>query len=123
MAHTHPPISPTHPTPPQCVRVSFKYFPLQGTVESLVINQQRKIFGETLLRSFCTLDDWVGLSMEDIRKLEKEVADAADLKLVSVKKAAAAISPSKAVAAESDKAASERAIAASASHHHLAATG
>lgn len=55
------------------VRVNFDYWGVQGKVERIIRDQQRQLFHSTLRQAFCLTDRWYGLTMEDIRKLEKEV--------------------------------------------------
>eukprot|EP00753_Platysulcus_tardus_P006595 PLAT14336.1.p2 GENE.PLAT14336.1~~PLAT14336.1.p2 ORF type:complete len:314 (-),score=145.00 PLAT14336.1:585-1505(-) len=57
------------------VRASFSYWLLQGKVESLIIDQQTKLFASTNQRVFTSIDDWAGLSMEDIREMERASAE------------------------------------------------
>lgn len=39
-------------------------------------NAQRKILLEGHRKCFCWLDEWFGLSMEDVRRMEDETAEA-----------------------------------------------
>ena len=65
-------------TPRMCcyklVRCKFNYFPIQGTVESKIVDSQRSLFRETLCQTYCTIDQWVHKTMADIRVIEGEVA-------------------------------------------------
>lgn len=72
-------------TPLMCayklVRADFKIFGLQSTGENLVINNQRTIFGQTLCHAVATIDKWVDMTPEDIRRIEDEVAAQANAQL------------------------------------------
>jgi len=46
----------------------------QGTVEGKIADAQRNLFRETLCQTACTLDQWMGKTMAEIRALESEVA-------------------------------------------------
>ena len=37
------------------------------------IGMESKLFTTTMRQSFCLIDDWFGLTMEDIRRMEAEV--------------------------------------------------
>ena len=56
------------------VRVTCTVFGLGGTVEGAVLGQQRGLFSTTHCKAFVTLDEWEGLSVDDIRRLEDEAA-------------------------------------------------
>lgn len=55
------------------VTVEFKWFGLQGRVESFIVNTMRSLFTKTHRQLFCLTDKWSGLTMEDIRRMEAEV--------------------------------------------------
>lgn len=57
----------------KAVRVNFDYWGVQGKVEKIIRDQQRQLFHSTLRQSMCLTDDWFGLTMEDIRRLEDAV--------------------------------------------------
>ena len=63
------------------VRANCAIFGFQTTVENAILGQQRNIFTQTLNKAFITIDDWHGMSMEDIRKMEDEVAKRANEQL------------------------------------------
>lgn len=42
----------------------------------MVQHAQRKVLLEGHRKAFCWLDEWYGLTMEDIRAMEKETAEA-----------------------------------------------
>jgi hypothetical protein len=60
------------------IKVNFAFWGFQGKVEDIIKNFQRKLFKTTLRQSFCLTDEWYGLNMEDIRRLEDEAKDALD---------------------------------------------
>ena len=60
------------------VRERFKWFGLQGRVESLIMSQEERLFRNFHRQLFCWMDEWYGLTMQDIRRLEAATAD--DLK-------------------------------------------
>ncbi|CAI5717121.1 hypothetical protein KXD40_007419 [Peronospora effusa] len=55
------------------VRINFDYWGVQGKAEKVIRDQQRQLFHNTLRQAQCLTDEWYGLSMEDIRRLEAEV--------------------------------------------------
>ncbi|TNM90256.1 phosphatidylinositol transfer protein beta isoform-like isoform X4 [Takifugu rubripes] len=54
------------------VTVKFKWWGLQTKVENLIHEQERRIFTNFHRQLFCTIDRWVELTMDDIRKMEAE---------------------------------------------------
>ena len=56
------------------VRVSCTVFGLGGTVENAVLGQQRGLFAATHNKAFVTIDEWIGATLDDIRRLEDEAA-------------------------------------------------
>jgi hypothetical protein len=56
------------------VRADFKYFGLQGKVEGGVLSSQRDLFAKTHAQAFTSQDEWIGLTMADVRRLEDEVS-------------------------------------------------
>ena len=64
-------------TPIMCayklVTVEFKWFGFQGRVEKFIQNSERRLFTTFHRQLFCWIDQWYGLTMADIRKLEDEV--------------------------------------------------
>lgn len=57
------------------VTADFKYFGLQTKVEKIIDNYEFKLFKQTLRQAFCLIDEWHGLTMEDIRRMESEVKE------------------------------------------------
>ncbi|KAE8886023.1 hypothetical protein PF005_g16587 [Phytophthora fragariae] len=55
------------------VRINFDYWGVQGKAEKIIRDQQRQLFHNTLRQAQCQTDEWYGLTMEDIRRLEAEV--------------------------------------------------
>uniref|UniRef100_A0A4X2KGC4 Phosphatidylinositol transfer protein N-terminal domain-containing protein n=1 Tax=Vombatus ursinus TaxID=29139 RepID=A0A4X2KGC4_VOMUR len=64
----HPP----HMCAYKLVTVKFRWWGLQGRVESFIHKQEKRLFTNFHRQLFCWLDQWVDLSMEDIRNLEEE---------------------------------------------------
>lgn len=58
------------------VTVEFKWFGLQGKVESFIQKTERRLFTKFHRQLFCWTDEWHGLTMADIRKLEDETKEA-----------------------------------------------
>ncbi|EIE90979.1 hypothetical protein G6F46_000807 [Rhizopus delemar] len=54
------------------VYIEFKWFGLQGKVESLIANSIKNLFTNFHRQLFCWTDKWFGLTIEDIRKMEEE---------------------------------------------------
>ncbi|XP_032803278.1 phosphatidylinositol transfer protein beta isoform-like [Petromyzon marinus] len=54
------------------VTVKFKWWGLQTKMESFIQKQERRIFTNFHRQLFCWIDRWVGLTMEDIRRMEEE---------------------------------------------------
>lgn len=57
----------------KAVRINFDYWGVQGKAEKTIRDQQRQLFHSTLRQAQCLTDDWYGLTMEDIRRLEQQV--------------------------------------------------
>jgi hypothetical protein len=57
------------------VTANFKYWGLQGTVEGMIERFQENLFRSTLRQAFCLVDEWYGLTMDDIRRMEHEAAE------------------------------------------------
>jgi len=55
------------------VREKFKWFGIQGRVESLIMSQEERLFRNFHRQLFCWMDEWYGLTMKDIRALEDNV--------------------------------------------------
>ncbi|KAF0046072.1 hypothetical protein F2P81_002601 [Scophthalmus maximus] len=54
------------------VTVKFRWWGLQTKVESFIHRQEKRIFTNFHRQLFCWIDKWVGLTMEDIRRMEEE---------------------------------------------------
>lgn len=67
---THAPVMTCY----KLVRAQFKYFGAQTKVENTIIKSQRDLFARTLGSSFCMIDEWNGLTIADIRRLEATAA-------------------------------------------------
>ncbi len=57
------------------VREKFKWFGLQGRVESLIMTQEERLFRNFHRQLFCWTDEWYGLTMKDIRELEAKAVE------------------------------------------------
>ncbi|KAG0558217.1 hypothetical protein KC19_10G012700 [Ceratodon purpureus] len=61
----------------KCVTVDVPYWGFGLRLEKFISkNAQRKILLECHRKCFCWLDEWFGLSMEDVRRMEDETAEA-----------------------------------------------
>uniref|UniRef100_A0A8C9Z9M2 Phosphatidylinositol transfer protein beta isoform n=1 Tax=Sander lucioperca TaxID=283035 RepID=A0A8C9Z9M2_SANLU len=54
------------------VTVKFRWWGLQTKVENFIHRQEKRIFTNFHRQLFCWIDRWVGLTMEDIRRMEEE---------------------------------------------------
>uniref|UniRef100_A0A8C5PXV8 Phosphatidylinositol transfer protein N-terminal domain-containing protein n=1 Tax=Leptobrachium leishanense TaxID=445787 RepID=A0A8C5PXV8_9ANUR len=54
------------------VTVKFRWWGLQGRVEKFIHKQERRLFTNFHRQLFCSLDRWVDLNMDDIRRMEDE---------------------------------------------------
>ncbi|XP_055355627.1 phosphatidylinositol transfer protein alpha isoform-like [Paramacrobiotus metropolitanus] len=65
-----------HVKPVMCcyklVTIEFKWFGLQNKVESWAHKAERKLFLNFHRQVFCWMDQWYGLTMDDIRRIEDE---------------------------------------------------
>lgn len=63
-------------TPVMCcyklVTVEFKWFGLQSKIESFIHKSERRLFTKFHRQVFCWMDNWHGLTLEDIRRIEDE---------------------------------------------------
>lgn len=57
------------------VREKFKWFGIQNRVESLIMTQEERLFRNFHRQLFCWMDEWYGLTMQDIRRLEAEAVE------------------------------------------------
>ncbi|XP_065570788.1 phosphatidylinositol transfer protein beta isoform-like isoform X3 [Artemia franciscana] len=60
------------------VTCEFKWFGLQNRVESFIMTQEKRLFTTFHRQVFCLLDQWHGMTMEDIRVLENQVQEELD---------------------------------------------
>ncbi|KAL2607534.1 hypothetical protein R1flu_026107 [Riccia fluitans] len=61
----------------KCVTVDVPYWGFGSRIEKFISkNAQRKILLEGHRKCFCWLDEWHGLTMEDVRRMEVETAEA-----------------------------------------------
>lgn len=56
------------------VSVEFKWFGLQTKIEKFIQTFERKLFSKFNRQLFCWIDEWHDLNMDDIRRIENEVA-------------------------------------------------
>jgi len=72
-------------TPLMCcyklVTAEFKMWGLQGKVESFLMKFERDLFFNFHRQVYCWLDEWFGMTMEDIRKIEDKTKQDLDEKL------------------------------------------
>jgi len=54
------------------VTCKFKWFGLQNRVENIIQTQEQRLFTTFHRQVFCWMDNWYGLTMDDIRALEDE---------------------------------------------------
>lgn len=52
--------------------VEFKWFGLQGKIEKFIQNTEKRLFTKFHKQLFCWIDQWYGLTMADIRRIEDE---------------------------------------------------
>lgn len=52
------------------VSIEFKWMGLQNKVEKYAMDTERRLFTNFHRQLFCTIDKWIELTMEDIRRLE-----------------------------------------------------
>ena len=50
----------------------FKYFGLQTLIDNIIRSQEIKVFTRTMRQLVCMMDEWDGLTMDDIRRMEDE---------------------------------------------------
>ncbi|XP_006812237.1 phosphatidylinositol transfer protein alpha isoform-like isoform X2 [Saccoglossus kowalevskii] len=69
-------------TPCMCayklVTVEFKWWGLQSRVEALILKTEQRIFTNFHRQLFCWIDNWHGLTMDDIRAIEEKTKDDLD---------------------------------------------
>ncbi|EUB57184.1 Phosphatidylinositol transfer protein alpha isoform [Echinococcus granulosus] len=54
------------------VTCNFRWFGIQGLVESYIAKTELRLFHTFHRQLFCNIDKWHGLSMEDIRRMEEQ---------------------------------------------------
>ncbi len=57
------------------VTIEFVWFGLQTKVESFISNYEEKLFAQFHRKIWCWCDDWFGMSLEDIRKMEDKTKE------------------------------------------------
>jgi hypothetical protein len=57
------------------IRCEVAFLGLQRILESIGVNQQERIFLNFHRKLFCSLDEWYGMTMQDIRAYEKQVQE------------------------------------------------
>ena len=60
------------------VTIEFKWLGLQNKVEKYAMDTERRLFTNFHRQLFCTIDKWIELTMEDIRKLEDKTQEQLD---------------------------------------------
>lgn len=60
------------------LKIHFKWFGLQNRVENYIKNFEHNLFTVFHRRLFCKMDQWYGMTMEDIRILEEEAKEMLD---------------------------------------------
>jgi len=63
------------------VTVEFNYFGFQGKVENFLHTFERNLFFKFHRQVYCWLDEWFGMSVEDVRAYEAKVKEDLDNKL------------------------------------------
>ncbi|OWR51157.1 hypothetical protein KGM_206953 [Danaus plexippus plexippus] len=57
------------------VTAEFKWFGLQSKVENLIQKSERRLFTIFHRQVFCSMDDWYGMTMADIRAIEERTKE------------------------------------------------
>jgi len=60
------------------VTVEFKWFGLQGKIESFIQSTMQSLFTKFHRQLFCWTDKWYGMTMDDIREFENKTKDDLD---------------------------------------------
>ena len=60
------------------VTIEFKWLGLQNKVEKYAMDTEKRLFTNFHRQLFCTIDKWIELTMEDIRRLEAETQEKLD---------------------------------------------
>ena len=66
--------------------ITFKYFGLQTLIENIIRSQEIKVFTRTMRQLVCMMDEWDGLTMDDIRRMEEEAKQKLDEMIKSEEK-------------------------------------
>ena len=64
----------------------FKYFGLQTLIENIIRSQEIKVFTRTMRQLVCMMDEWDGLTMDDIRRMVDEAKQKLDEMIKSEEK-------------------------------------
>jgi hypothetical protein len=72
--HTTCPLPLTPTSAAQVVRAQLNVFGISSMGETAILGQQRNLFTSTLNKAYVTVDDWVNVTIEEIRALEEKVA-------------------------------------------------
>ena len=64
----------------------FKSFGLQTLIENIIRSQEIKVFTRTMRQLVCMMDEWDGLTMDDIRRMEDEAKQKLDEMIKSEEK-------------------------------------
>lgn len=71
-----------HSTPIMCAyklaEVKFQVWGFQTKVENIIFNNQKSILTNFHKQVFCMIDDWYGLTLQDIRRTEEETKEKLD---------------------------------------------
>ncbi|KAF7643497.1 hypothetical protein LDENG_00238300 [Lucifuga dentata] len=54
------------------ITVKFKWFGMQTMTEKLIQSTENRLFTNFHRQLFCSIDKWIDLSMDDIRRMEEE---------------------------------------------------
>ena len=57
------------------VTVEFKWFGLQNRIEKAIHQTYPRVFVKFHRETFCLIDKWFDLTLEDVRAVEEETAD------------------------------------------------
>jgi len=68
------------------VTVEFKWWGLQTRVENFMMSMETNIFLKFHKQVFCWIDEWHGMSMEEVRAFEDELREQLNKKMEDVKK-------------------------------------
>jgi len=60
------------------VTCEFKWFGLQGRLESFIQKSERRLFTTFHRQLFCWMDQWYGLTMDEIREIEDKTKEELD---------------------------------------------